>query len=95
VSKTELVGGRLKNFVRYWHSLTSDKFVISNIEGVEIDFINEIQQSKPRQPISCSDGEKTIMDVEIAKYIRTGIIEEVDHSEGEFISQIFPRITLY
>lgn len=92
MSKTELVGGRLKNFVRYWHSLTSDKFVISNIEGVEIDFINEIQQSKPRQPISCSDGEKTIMDVEIAKYIRTGIIEEVDHSEGEFISQIFPRI---
>lgn len=45
----------------------------------------------PRRPINCSLEEKLKIDKEITKYLDLGIIEKADHSQGEYVNQIFPR----
>ena len=85
------LGGRLKHYVEFWHTITDDDFIIQCIKGVKLDFQNLSAQSKPMPPINCSISEKVKIDGEIKKYIDSGIIKEIEHCKGEYVSQIFPR----
>lgn len=85
-----IVGGRLKFFVPFWQSITSDSFILNCIKGVQIEFQSSFQQTRIPNQIKCSALEKEKIDCIIDRFISSCIIEEVDHCEGEFISNIFP-----
>ena len=70
-------GGRLKHFISFWESITS------------FDFDEELPQLPVPRQIFCSHNEKLLIDLEIEKFIKAGIIEQVRHCPGEFISNIF------
>jgi len=73
------VGGRLRFFLPFWESLTSDVFILDAIQGVKIDFTSEVEQNFVPKQISCSRDVKLKIDSTIDKFICTGIIEEVNH----------------
>jgi len=60
------------------------------ITGVRIPLISDVTQCNPPAPINCSSSEKTKMDGVVSRFVDTGIIEEVEHCSGEYISSIFP-----
>jgi len=85
-----IVGGRLKNYLQFWKSLTSDESILQTVSGAKIEFNRYVVQKFPMKPIKCSSEEKLKIDTEMYKYGKSGIIEKVDHSVGEFVNQIFP-----
>ena len=89
-SVSTVIGGRLKFFLQYWETLTTDSSILENIVGAKIDFKSEIQQSYVPKQISCSSDVKTKIDAIIVKFISSSIIEEVDHCLDEHIGHIFP-----
>lgn len=86
------VGGRLKHFIHIWKELTCDKIILQIVKGAKIDFIRHVNQIFPCKPIKCSLGEKAKIDNEVKKYLELSIIEKANHSSGEFVNQIFPRL---
>ena len=86
-----LFGGRLKNFLPFWNKLTTDGFILQCIKGVKIDFNSDIIQTNLPNQICCAEDEKSKIDAEITKFIECGIIEKVEHTQGEYISHIFSR----
>ena len=91
MSKNSKVAGRLANYVEFWRSITSDKNILDTIRGFRIPFISFPKQVYIPREINCSQREKSLIDREIDKYLKEGIIEQVSHSNDQFISQIFPR----
>ena len=85
------VAGRISLFIDFWKLITSDKFILEVIEGLHIPFENFPSQNIAPKQINCSLNEKHAIDLELNKYVEKGIIEEVDHEPGEFLSQIFHR----
>lgn len=85
----ELVGGRLKNYLSFWKTITSDKSILDIISGANIEFERPVQQLYPCKQIQCSNASRLEIQKEIDKYLKLGIIEKADHSYGEFVSQIF------
>jgi len=83
--------GRLQHFVDTWQGLTSDKTILEFIKGVKIQFNCNPPSNYFMSEINCSDTESEAIDSEINTYLRKGIILEVIHCTGEFVSQIFPR----
>ena len=86
----DFVGGRLKNYLPFWNTLTSDNYILQIVSGAKLEFDCPVKQYKPCRPIRCSLEQKQMIDSEIDKYLITGIIEKTNHSQGEFVSQIFP-----
>ena len=79
------------NFYHVWKLLTSDKFILQCIKGVEIDLMSNVVQSRIPNPIRCCNSEKGKIDAEIDKFVRNKIIVEVEPLPDQFISNIFPR----
>ena len=48
-------------------------------------------QSRPRPEIQFDSNEKVIIDSEITRLLKLGVIEPAVHSQGEYISTIFVR----
>ena len=84
--------GRISHNLDFWETLTNDNHLLNHVRGIKIPFVSLPSQSKVPNPIHCSINEKIAMDNEICNYVKSGIVEEVSHCEGEFVSQIFPRI---
>ena len=84
-------GGRIKDFSIFWNDLTSDQYILDCVEGIKLNFnMTPFQFFVPNE-ISCSLVEKEEIEAELSKYLEKSIIELVEHSPGEFISQIFRR----
>ena len=82
----------IAQYVHEWRKITSDPKVINMVQGIRLEFedILPVQTSVPR-PIKFSDKDSELIDLEIASFLKRGIISMCDHVEGEVISNIFFR----
>ena len=64
---------------------------MDTVLGICIPFLEIPQQAIIPPQIKSSVSEHDSITAEINKYLKLGIITEAQHSDGEFISQIFPR----
>ena len=86
------LGGRVRHFAAYWKSFTRDSFVLRNIKGLELEFLEPIKQVKEPHMIRMNDAEKIIMDKKVQELLENETIKIVNHKKGEgFISNVFLR----
>ncbi len=83
--------GRASMCLDEWKKLTSDRIILKHVKGLVIDFVNVPQQTKPPRPIHLSHKERQYLQKELKTLLDMNIIEKTQHSEGEFISNIFLR----
>ena len=84
--------GRIREFYDNWRQLTSDAFILDMVKGAKIpiedyDLVHEIE-SKNNQ---IKGNEIEILDKEIEKLSKLGVIEKSIHETGEVISPVFLR----
>lgn len=84
--------GKISKFLANWYNLTSDSWVLKVVFGYELEFDHPVFQNCLPKTIQFSEGETEALDLEVQKFVRTGIVEFCGHDEGEFISHIFPRL---
>ena len=66
-------------------------FVLKTVAGASLEFdVSPVQTSIPRA-IHFSDHKFQAIDAQITKFLEMGIIENVAHCQGEFVSNIFAR----
>lgn len=83
--------GRLSCRLHKWAELTSDPVILDVITGLKIPFISEPVQERIPHPIRLSPVEHSVVQEELTALLDKGVIEIVEHSPGEFISNIFLR----
>ena len=71
--------------------MTCDPLILQLVSGAKLNFTRHVKQNKAAIPIKCNYEDKCKIDTEIDKYVKLGIVEKTTHSQGEFISNIFPR----
>ena len=73
--------------------MTSDKVILDMVKGCHITFTHDQfpLQLRPPQSIKFTDWESSLMDQEIYTLLQKGVIEEANHSPGEFLSNVFLR----
>lgn len=87
-------GGRIKQFLDIWKSLTSDPEIIQTVSGVHLEFNKS--RSTPRsspfknQPL-LNKQEVKVIDSEIQKLSAKGVIEQCEFEPGQFVSPVFTR----
>ncbi len=90
------VGGRLHFFLPNWRCISSDHWVLSAVQGYELDFANPpalpIQTLAPH-PLRFSVSEEALVTSEVDALFEKRAIEKVpiDDRANSFISQIFLR----
>ena len=84
-------GGTKRQFSK-WAELTSDPWILEQITGVTPDlFISPKQYVLPRE-ITWSQSELELINEELAKMIKTGVIRKVNNVDrDQYISNIFFR----
>ena len=80
-------GGRLKYFLEEWRNITSDNYILETVSGIGLDTTEtEFENLKKHVQVGDKDG---LIDKEIKKLFKKGIIETTVHEEEEFISPVF------
>ena len=85
------IAGKTRLAFAKWSELTSDKSILSWVAGVTIDFENDIDQWREPVPIKFPPHEKVLIDNEVEKLCKKGIIEKTVPTKGQFVSNIFFR----
>ena len=86
------IGGKAGFHLSTWKSITSDSWILSQIEGVFPEFDSPPHQEKPPQPITWSNTEKLALALEIESLKNQQVISETkNHQENEILSNIFLR----
>ena len=84
--------GRLKHFLPFWRTLTSDSHVFACISGVRLEFIDDCQPPPlDSLPFRFDDMKYASINEEINDMLRKGIIEHVNSNGEQVISLIFAR----
>jgi len=83
--------GRLKFFAHEWEKITSDKTILSYVQGCKIEFDTEPLQTAQPRAIPFSVKETQVLDSEIEKLLDKGVIHCSNDEQGQFISNIFVR----
>ena len=83
--------GRLYNHYDFWKTLTSDKNILQTVVGMDIEFIDLPSQYFIPPEYKHSEEEMAFLLTEIDKLVSKGVITEVNHVQGEFVSNIFLR----
>lgn len=83
--------GNLKNCTDTWETLTSDPWILSTVQGYDIEFVAvPYQRTLPRQ-IDFSPSECDIIDTELEKLMRKGVVCPVAIEAGDYFPNIFIR----
>ena len=82
------IGGRLKQFFPQWRCLTSDWFILDSVRHYRIEFAQTPEQESVPKEINFTPQEQIIIEEEISKLLRKGVITEASHCRGEYISTI-------
>ena len=73
-----------------WKQITSDPWVLEEIQGYKIKFWKQPTQTCPLVPFHLSQKEVELMDTKIRKLLEKGVIAVVDLSHSqEFLSRVF------
>ena len=88
-----IIAGRLKQFSSAWESITSDKYILEAVKSYKIEFVDNVEPCQTHIPweIDFNAQECDIIDQEIAKLLKKGVVINSQHEDGEFISNIFLR----
>ena len=76
-------------FIDQWKKLTDDQDVLQIVLGYCLEFDQEPMQTAPPTPFKLSRPEERLVDQEIKKVLKKGAIEVVEHTENQFLSNIF------
>lgn len=85
----EFQAGRIAGFVSEWKKLTSDTFIIDMVKGVEIPLteLNDVDGPLPTNQVQ--GNQKKVLDQEIQKLLKMGVLEKSEHEDGEILSPVF------
>ena len=78
-------------FVDSWTKLSGDPWVRQTVMGAEIQLDTLPIQERVPFPYRLGEGEVDAMEQEVRKLWGKGVIVQVEHVEGEFISNVFLR----
>ena len=89
---TLITGGRIKNFLAKWQEITSDRTILSIVQGYKLEFydIQPVQLGRVRPTILYTEA-AVALDQQIQNFLSRGIIVESQHESTEFISPVFLR----
>ena len=85
-----VIAGRIRYYIENWKQINSDANILSIVKGYHIEFYILPVQYTTRETRLCKH-EGDILDEEIIKLWKKGVIELTSHSPGEFISTVFLR----
>lgn len=85
------IAGTVANCLNHWKTLTSCPWVLEAVQGVAIPFTELPHQFRKPFPFSYYSGEKEIIQLEIQKLEKKGVIVQTLHIEEEFLSNVFLR----
>ncbi|XP_063984940.1 uncharacterized protein LOC135166543 [Diachasmimorpha longicaudata] len=81
--------GRLSFFIDNWRKITSDKYILSYLEGYRIPFTHKPYQLNSPKAHVFSNEEMEQLRIKIDKLLSNGAIEECTPCEDQFISSYF------
>ena len=87
----EFKAGQISNYSYAWKQITHDPWVFSVIRGFDLPFVTIPVQIREPSPYRLSENEKLAADVEIEKLLKKGVLESVQDTPGQVISNIFLR----
>ena len=88
-NQNEFKAEGIKQKIHEWTKITSDAQILDLVHGVKLEFKTVPCQFRVPNKIKFNETEAVAMDVEIQKMVKKGVIEEVEHTEGEFLSNLF------
>ena len=92
MSTNTFLAGRISNYIDNWQQLTSDEFILDMVRGAKIPIEDHDQikhlYSKKNQ---IKQHEIEILDKEVEKLLKMGVIERSVHEPNEVISPVFLR----
>ena len=80
--------GNVAEFLPAWEAITSDKEILSAISGLTIDHEGLVLGSFPRK-CNFSKSDTALIDTEIEKLLKKGVISPCEKEEDDFFSPIF------
>lgn len=87
--KVNKIGGNTKHFVNNWKKISSDPWIISAIQGIEIPLIEFPYQHEEPRPIKFSKEESLCMQEAVDSSKDKNVIELSKEEEMQFVSNIF------
>lgn len=85
---TPHIGGNTRNYVDNWRRISSDPWVISSIQGIEIPLLTFPVQLREPRPICFSEDEKDLMQEAVNSLVKKNVIELSIEEEDQFVSNI-------
>ena len=85
---TSSKAGGISSHFSAWTRITSDREILSDIRGMAVE-LSELPVQHHFVSTKFNNAETAIIEQEINKMIRKGIIEKVSHDKHEIISNIF------
>ena len=82
-------GGKISNNFANWRRLTSDKWVLQQVRGVQFEFHENPSNIPHKREIVFNSTEDELVEQEISSFIKKGIIQEVEPVEGQVLSDNF------
>ena len=83
--------GQLAHHKQAWEQITSDRWILQIIMGVNIEFTSTPFQAIAPSENTFSKVESEAIDLELHKLLQKVVICQFPHEPGEYISQIFIR----
>ena len=71
-----------------WAEITTDGWILNNIQGVSVNFAGAVHGSSYRQTLFTWYEEK-VVETELAKLEKKNVISRVNHVVDEYVSTIF------
>ena len=83
--------GTLGDNIRFWKSMTSDRYILRAIQGYMLEFSEDPSPLYGKQPSfqRFSQEEQFLILAEINKLLKLGVVEAAAHSNDEVVSPIF------
>ena len=83
--------GSIGRNIQTWKTLTNDRILLSHIKAHRIEWLREPVQVLPARQIRFTIEEIEFLQEEIALLEQKGVVQKVEHVQGEFISNVFLR----
>ena len=73
-------GSRTRNFLPFWRSICSDRYVLGLLKGVKIPFIDDKWPKQHKIPceLHMSNEEKAFVDTHLLELLEEGFIVKLD-----------------
>ena len=82
--------GQVAEHFPAWTKITNDKEILSNIQGVDIEYTEPPTQHRLHNQ-TFSPCENSIVNAKVNKLVDKGVITKVNHQTGQIVSNIFLR----